>query len=280
MRKKVTCHCEENQRFDEAIQRFGGYCELDCFALRARNDGGGFTLAVVLLYLGIIWVVAALTMPSFIQQQNERATVAKVKKIYSVMSNAFALWQVEEGCDTDVADCIRQYAAYDCKNAFSGVEKHLNIADRRYQDQSKADVDWLPDNVYGLDGSLVTVNWGGVGKVNGLDRAFCDFLLADGTIMAVQMPDTYKLSGFLYVDTNGPKPPNRVGKDVFPMGIGSNYSFSKGFNPYYTEDQSWNNYGLCFYRNGNECSPDDGKSPTAYVLAHDKLPDLKAIFGK
>ena len=39
-----------------------------------------FTLAEVLITLGIIGVVAAMTMPSLIQNYKERETVSKVKK--------------------------------------------------------------------------------------------------------------------------------------------------------------------------------------------------------
>ncbi|MDR1327707.1 MAG: type II secretion system GspH family protein [Heliobacteriaceae bacterium] len=268
MRKKVTCHCEGAQSATAAIQKK----RLDCFALWARNDVGGFTLAEVLITLGIIGVVAALTMPSLIQKQNDRATVAKVKKMYSVISNAVRLWQAEEGCDTDVADCIGQYAAYDCQNAFSGIEKKLNIVDRVYQNQSK-NVAWLPAVSYGLDGSAAAQGWEGVSQLGG--SGTCEYLLNDGVTMTVHMPDEGgRVSGFIFFDVNGPKAPNRVGKDIFPIGIGSYRSPAKGVNPYYTEDNSGNNWGLCRYRNGEECSPDDGKSPTAYVIAHDKLPDL------
>jgi hypothetical protein len=230
----------------------------------------------VLITLGIIGVVAALTMPSRIQQQNDRATVAKVKKMYSVISNAVRLWQAEEGCDTDVADCIGQYVSFDCQNAFSGIEKHLNIVDRRYQNQSKK-VAWLPAVSYGLNGSAVTKSWLGV---NQLGTSTCEYLLNDGTVISAHFPDTLRVSGHLFIDVNASKPPNRVGKDIFPIGIGSLNNPIKTTNPYYVQDDASENYGMCIYRNGTECSPDDGKSPTAYILAHDKLPDLKAIYGK
>jgi len=231
-----------------------------------------FTLAEVLITLGIIGVVAALTLPSLIQKQNDRATVARVKKMYSVISNAVALWQAENGCETDVADCLSQYASYDCKNAFSGIEKKLNIVDRVYNGQDK-NVAWLPDVSYGLDGTAVTSGWMGVNRIVG-SAATCQYLLSDGTTMTAHFPDTLKNSGYLFFDVNGAKPPNRVGKDIFPIGIGSNNDTIKTVNPYYVQDDSNGDYGMCYYRNNIQCSADDGKSPTAYVLTHDALPDL------
>ena len=49
----------------------------------------GFTLAEVLITLGIIGVIAAMTLPTLIQRQNEKATVAKLKKVYSTLSQAY-----------------------------------------------------------------------------------------------------------------------------------------------------------------------------------------------
>lgn len=48
----------------------------------------GFTLAEVLITLGVIGVVAALTLPTLIANYKKNVTVNKVKKFYSVMSQA------------------------------------------------------------------------------------------------------------------------------------------------------------------------------------------------
>ncbi|MBR1754053.1 type II secretion system protein, partial [bacterium] len=57
----------------------------------------GFTLAEVLITLGIIGVVAALTIPTLMQKIDERETVSKVKKFYSVFSEAYKLAVFENG---------------------------------------------------------------------------------------------------------------------------------------------------------------------------------------
>ena len=48
----------------------------------------GFTLAEVLVTLGIIGIVAAMTMPALMTNYRKTVTVNKVKKFYSVMSQA------------------------------------------------------------------------------------------------------------------------------------------------------------------------------------------------
>lgn len=56
----------------------------------------GFTLAEVLITLGIIGVVAAITLPTLIQNNDEKATVTKLKKMYSNLQNAYALYRAED----------------------------------------------------------------------------------------------------------------------------------------------------------------------------------------
>ena len=56
-----------------------------------------FTLAEVLITLGVIGVVAAVTMPTLIQQYKERETVAKVNQFYSMFSQAYQMAILEHG---------------------------------------------------------------------------------------------------------------------------------------------------------------------------------------
>ena len=62
---------------------------------------GGFTLAEVLITLGVIGVVAAMTMPTLIANHREKQTVAQLKKFMSVFDQAIKLISVTEG---DIAD--------------------------------------------------------------------------------------------------------------------------------------------------------------------------------
>ncbi len=57
--------------------------------IRARGINAAFTLAETLITLGIIGVVAAMTLPNLIQKNIERSTVAKLSKEYTVMLDAF-----------------------------------------------------------------------------------------------------------------------------------------------------------------------------------------------
>lgn len=57
----------------------------------------GFTLAEVLITLGIIGVVAAMTMPALMAKYQKQVTVNKLKKAYSEIAQAVQLSEVEHG---------------------------------------------------------------------------------------------------------------------------------------------------------------------------------------
>lgn len=57
----------------------------------------GFTLAEVLITLGIIGVVAAMTIPSLLQNHRKKVVETKLKKFYSTINEAVKLAEVEFG---------------------------------------------------------------------------------------------------------------------------------------------------------------------------------------
>jgi len=57
----------------------------------------GFTLAEVLITLGIIGVVAALTMPSLITKHRRQVAEANLKKFYSVINNTMKMIEEDYG---------------------------------------------------------------------------------------------------------------------------------------------------------------------------------------
>ena len=51
----------------------------------------GFTLAEVLITLGIIGIVAAMTIPTLIAEQQKKQTVAKLQRALGIMNQAYRL---------------------------------------------------------------------------------------------------------------------------------------------------------------------------------------------
>ena len=64
-----------------------------------------FTLAEVLITLGIIGIVAAMTLPTVVNKYQERVTVTKVKKFYSLI-NQVLLFAIKDNGYVDEWDYI------------------------------------------------------------------------------------------------------------------------------------------------------------------------------
>ena len=83
-----------------------------------------FTLAEVLITLGIIGVVAAITIPGLVADYQKKVLVAQFKKSYSNLSNALNLVQAEYGT---VYECYNtgfgRYHINECKPFFEQYVK-------------------------------------------------------------------------------------------------------------------------------------------------------------
>lgn len=182
----------------------------------------GFTLAEVLITLGVIGVVAAMTIPSVIKKYQEQVTVNKVKKFYSMMSQAYMLsvkdngyaneWNVGNGLNSTTANQIATYLKpylkiiKDCETN-SGCLKYK-------------------DKVNLLKGTKHVVNY------DTMDY-FYKIILSDGSYIWWRGVDNWckqnvdgvsNICVIIWTDTNGGKEPNTIGKDIFeflltPYGV-------------------------------------------------------------
>ena len=154
-----------------------------------------FTLAEVLITLGIIGVVAALTLPSVIQNYQEKQLTTAWKKAYSDVANATLLMsQNNEDLSTEqkVGEAFARYLQIDkvCE-AHKGIE----------QGCWRRGV-YISKKGGGIETSDPTGYGGG---------AVC-MLLTSGTTFCI---DNGGNKGILYFDVNGINKPNTYGKDIF-----------------------------------------------------------------
>ena len=87
-----------------------------------------FTLAEVLITLGIIGVVAALTLPSLIQRNIEKQRVVQLKKAYSELSQAYNLAVEEFGSPTEWG-MGRMYEEKSHYIMASNMKKYLKLSE-------------------------------------------------------------------------------------------------------------------------------------------------------
>ena len=92
---EVSCHPEGEARRISLSKRFFAGAQNDkntflvpyCLSNLVSSKKAAFTLAEVLITLGIIGIVAATTIPTLVTNYQKKQTVAKLQKAYSILSN-------------------------------------------------------------------------------------------------------------------------------------------------------------------------------------------------
>lgn len=84
----------------------------------------GFTLAEVLITLGIIGVVAAMTIPTLIAEHQKKVTVSRLKKDYAIITQAVRLAENEYGTGFDMTDILTS-TSWSPSNSEMVFEKYL-----------------------------------------------------------------------------------------------------------------------------------------------------------
>ena len=189
-----------------------------------------FTLAEVLITLGIIGVVAAMTIPTLIANYQKKQTVSKLKQTYSIISQALTMAQAEHG-DTTTWDVAGIYGTPTNDPNFNSRETLAKFVTKYFIPYLKVSKDygittassikydgfklpptgeyftgWGSYKYYMLlsNNVLITVSIGTSGCAEGTS-------VADGTCV-----ETY-VHLIFYGDMNGFSGPNTFGKDVFVM---------------------------------------------------------------
>lgn len=172
-----------------------------------------FTLAEVLITLGIIGVVASLTIPTLISNYQKEQTVTQLKKNYTAISQAIKQSEIENGSNKYWVwskDEIAPELAFD--TYFKPYMKVLKYCSHYSHCGYSKLLPWV-----GLSGEEYQV---GVSDTS----SRVSTILQDGTFLLVMFKTSTKT---LYLDVNGAKPPNKVGIDLFVFEIDS----SKGLVP-------------------------------------------------
>ena len=201
-----------------------------------------FTLAEVLITLGIIGVVAAMTMPSLIQNYQEKATVTKLKKCYSLVSQAYvSILNDEGGSDT--------LQAGDDLEMMEKFGKYL-----KYQKTCGRNKGCFPNVTY----KSVTGNGYNKWEDDTTDRSRA--ILTDGTLIMFNKSAMWGgnegnyLYAQIYVDINGFKGPNQLGKDFFYFYISPEKIVPAGAKALEEKNEDQKFTKNCIQQNGYACA--------------------------
>lgn len=200
-----------------------------------------FTLAEVLITLGIIGVVAAMTMPSLIQNYQEKATVTKLKKCYSLVSQAYvSILNDEGGSDT--------LQAGDDLEMMEKFGKYL-----KYQKTCGRNKGCFPNVTY----KSVTGNGYSKWEDDTTDRSRA--ILTDGTLIMFNKSAMWEGEGNylyaqIYVDINGFKGPNQLGRDFFYFYINPEKIVPAGAKALEEKNEDQKFTKNCIQQNGYACA--------------------------
>ena len=175
----------------------------------------GFTMAEVLITLGIIGIVAAMTLPSLINSKKNKELEASFKKNYSVIQQALDMYQAQNGerlshgsvSRHELKPALMKYMKV-LRDCYWGAESNADNIGKACIPANYSDSDSVSDAYKNFTGTTT------------MQLAFFDdgqFILNDGSLILLE-----NSSGNLYisVDVNGYlKNPNRLGQDLFMFQI-------------------------------------------------------------
>lgn len=234
------------------------------------NHKVAFTIAEILITLGIIGVVAALTIPTLINASQKIQYVVGLKKAYSEANQALKQMATDNGCTNDLK-CTGLFAAGKTNQTFGDefikyfkVNKNCGVASGQgcWNSSTNDNYDGSSADNYSID------TWGHYKftTADGMSFAVLNFANNCGySSWSAPLPQGLgylsQTCGFLYVDVNGLKGPNDFGRDIFSFYI-TNGRGALLYPQGGKDDNGGDSNGWWNYSNRNACSITASKSGT------------------
>lgn len=202
-----------------------------------------FTLAETLIVMGVIGIVAALTLPNLNQSTNNKEKVAKVKKIYQNLNDAFGRAEavygpVDEWCTNLNYDACN-------RKRFERIIEFMKYSK-------------ICNSV-----SICSMTFGANTSAHGLGNAA---ILADGTTIGIE-------GHTIYVDIDGSqKGPNKYGYDGFQF----HFAHDKGV---YVSDIMSNSSFYVTHHYGSNTNGFHPSFSAAWIINFDNMDYLKTKDG-
>lgn len=220
-----------------------------------NNFKFAFTLAEVLITLGVIGVVAAMTIPVLVQNYQRHEYVTRLKKAYTTLNTGFQQIIINAGCEgeKDALECTGLFGSENSdytlenqtyrKNLANAIERTFKLTETKFCSEDDVSFDCTRTWKY-LKGSLSTSSTWLKNKLI--------FKTADGYMFTINTklkctsnpynisPKYTKDCAAIIVDTNGSRKPNQLGRDTFEIAlsqsgylipiVGTDYAYAKDGN--------------------------------------------------
>lgn len=214
-----------------------------------------FTLAEVLIVVGIIGIIAEITIPTLIKDFQTKVTIVSLKKSFSVFSQAYSM-AVQDNGTPENWNLIAAASPAGAANALNTLAPYLKIVNNCGTSKTGC----FPYVWYDTLNAQPKARFGDIGS------SWATAELPDGSLINVFVRDkdckynpgpTLALQNVcadINVDINGFKGPNAMGKDYFGFFI-TKYGLVPVGMP-----GDWYN---CLTGNGSEC--------TAWVVTNENM---------
>jgi len=182
-----------------------------------------FTLAEVLITLGIIGIVSAMTIPTLISKINEIKYRTTLTKTYSTFSQALKLAEVQDD----------YFAGWNYEHTSSFTQEVCNkLAEHIKMGQICGTAPGCWRQTYGNNGQPALYT-----RPTGLFQENYTFITNNGVFVALDIWETVNITKYtgvqkglldgnahlvIAVDVNGERLPNKLGKDVYMFVLTSN----------------------------------------------------------
>ncbi|MCM1338319.1 MAG: type II secretion system GspH family protein, partial [Muribaculaceae bacterium] len=212
----------------------------DNVPLKIPQIKAAFTLAEVLITLGIIGVVAAMTIPNLMTKIRWVVLKQQYKESYSTMNQALKL--VYEKNDTIYNCYYEEYGNYwlqgpqetaQCKALYDELKTVLKVShiceNNAYQNGCIPKYRGINDIYAELNPDVEQPTFAGCAgfKTDSILKNNPAWVLADGTIIGFYQPSSLAFTKIFFMDINGSKKPNKWGYDIFAFMVMSDASGTK-----------------------------------------------------
>lgn len=208
-----------------------------------------FTLAEVLITLGIIGVIAAMTIPTLIQNTQKEQYITSLKKAYAQLNQAMAQVINDYNCSGNIV-CTglgSSALATELSQKFKTIKYCGTGLNECFSVGYVTDWSWYYDGSNkntgsNLSGGYKFITTDGI-SYNINYYGFCN----DNSALATG--NMSQMCGWIAIDTNGLKGPNNFGRDLWEFWIGN----GKGVTVLYPVGGS--EWPSNYWKTNNHCTP-------------------------
>jgi len=157
-----------------------------------------FTLAEVLVTLGIIGVVSAMTVPSLMQNYQRQSYVTQLHKVYNELSQAAMRYMTDNNSVN-----LKEAGLTNAVSIDAFVKKYFKVV----KECGTNGTDCFGSGYKKIDGSGLSPTFN--------SEKSRSYVLANGASIGIIINSNNKIQ--IHVDINGSKGPNIIGRDVFAL---------------------------------------------------------------